>query len=145
MKIFLKYSYYEIHYIEVPNDTVFFLIGSKVYIFLILYYRLCFNTLSPYLVNCEESTVLTLGNLGFPMWHSGKELTCQCRRCKRCELDPWVRNILWVGNRNPLQYFLSGKFHGQMNLTGYSPWGCKDSDMTEHTYTHTHKFTFSLI
>ena len=100
----------------------FFLIGSKIYIFKTLYYRLCFNILSPYLVNFEESTVLTLGNSGLPRWHSGKELTCQCRKCKRCEFDPWVRNILWVGNGNPLQYSLSGKFHGQMNLVGYSPW-----------------------
>ena len=33
MKISPKYGYYKIHYIEVPNDTVFFLIGSKMYIF----------------------------------------------------------------------------------------------------------------
>ena len=25
--------------------------------------------------------------------------------------------------------FLSGKSHGQESLTGYSPWGCKESDM----------------
>ena len=23
-------------------------------------------------------------------WHSGKESSCQCRRQKRCRLDPWV-------------------------------------------------------
>ena len=27
--------------------------------------------------------------------------------------------------------FLSGEFHGQRGLAGYSPWGCKESDMTE--------------
>ena len=28
---------------------------------------------------------------------------------------------------------------------GYSPWACKESDMTEHTHTHTHSLTqFSL-
>jgi len=27
--------------------------------------------------------------------------------------------------------FWPGKSHGQRNLAGYSPWGCKDSDMTE--------------
>ena len=36
-----------------------------------------------------------------------------------------------VGNGNPLQYFLPGKFHGQRSLAGYSPWGHKESDTTE--------------
>ena len=25
---------------------------------------------------------------------------------------------------------LAGKSHGQRNLVGYDPWGCKESDMT---------------
>ena len=29
--------------------------------------------------------------------------------------------------------FLPGNFPGQRSLAGYSPWGCKESDMTEHT------------
>jgi len=42
---------------------------------------------------------------------------------------------------------LPGEFHGQRILAGYSPWGRKESDMTEqltlsfiytHTHTHTH-------
>ena len=27
--------------------------------------------------------------------------------------------------------FLPGEFQGQRSLVGYSPWGCKESDMTE--------------
>ena len=34
------------------------------------------------------------------------------------------------GSGNPLQVFLTGKSHGQRSLSGYSPWGCKESDMT---------------
>ena len=30
--------------------------------------------------------------LGFPGGASGKEPTCQCRRCKRHGFDPWVEN-----------------------------------------------------
>ena len=30
--------------------------------------------------------------------------------------------------------FLPGKFHGQRSLVGYSPWGHKELDMTEHIY-----------
>ena len=31
--------------------------------------------------------------------------------------------------------FLPGKFHGQRSLACDSLWGCKKSDMTEHTQT----------
>ena len=31
--------------------------------------------------------------------------------------------------------FLPGKFHGQMSLTGYSPWGHKRSETTEQLST----------
>ena len=37
------------------------------------------------------------------------------------------------GNGNPL---LPGKSHGQRSLVGYSPRGCKESDMTEQLSTH---------
>ena len=38
---------------------------------------------------------------------------------------------------HPTPIFLPGKFHGQRSLEGFSPWGCKESHMTEHTLTHT--------
>ena len=36
----------------------------------------------------------------------------------------------------PIPIFLPGKFHGQKNLAGYSPWGCKESNMTEWAQTN---------
>ena len=35
------------------------------------------------------------------------------------------------GNGNPLQYSCLENPNGQRSLSGYSPWGCKESDMTE--------------
>ena len=35
------------------------------------------------------------------------------------------------GNGYPLQYFCLGKSQGQRSQVGYSPWGHKESDMTE--------------
>ena len=32
----------------------------------------------------------------------------------------------------PTLVFLPGKSYGQRRLVGYSPWGCKESDTTEH-------------
>ena len=38
----------------------------------------------------------------------------------------------WLSNwTEPIPVFLTREFHGQRSLAGYSPWGCKDSDMTE--------------
>ena len=42
--------------------------------------------------------------------------------------------------------------HGQRNLAGYSPWGCKESDTTErlstaqhgYAYIHTHTHVYKL-
>ena len=39
------------------------------------------------------------------------------------------------GNGNPLQHSWLEKFHGQRSVAGYSPWGYKESDMTELTRT----------
>ena len=40
-----------------------------------------------------------------------------------------------VGNGHPLKYSCLGKSHEQRRLVGCSPWGCKESDMTEHAHT----------
>ena len=34
-------------------------------------------------------------------------------------------------NWQPTPVLLPGKSHGRRSLVGYSPWGCKKSDMTE--------------
>jgi len=44
--------------------------------------------------------------MGFPSGASGKEPFCQCRRCKRCGFDPWVRKIPWRRARQPTPVFL---------------------------------------
>ena len=39
----------------------------------------------------------------------------------------------WRGAWQPTPVSLPGESHGQRSLMGYSPWGCKESDMTEAT------------
>ena len=65
---------------------------------------------------------------GLPWWLSSKESTSQCRRCR---FDHWHRKIPWRRKWQPTPVFLPGKSHGQQSLVDYSPWGCKESDMTE--------------
>ena len=40
---------------------------------------------------------------------SGREPTCQCRRHKRCGVNPWVRKIPWRRAWQPTPVFLSGE------------------------------------
>ena len=56
-----------------------------------------------------------------PRWYSIKDSACQCRRCKRCRFNPWVRKIPWSRKWQPTPVFLPGKSHGQRSLAGYSP------------------------
>ena len=48
-----------------------------------------------------------------------------------CELDPWVGKIPCRRAWQPTPVFLPGESHGQRSLEGYSPWGHKESDMTD--------------
>ena len=44
---------------------------------------------------------------------------------------PWVGKIIWRRKWQYTPVLLPGKSHGQRSLVGYSPWGRKESDMTE--------------
>ena len=54
-----------------------------------------------------------------------------CLQCSRPGFDPWVGKMPWRREWLPTLVFLPGKFHAQRRLAGYSPWGHKESDMTE--------------
>ena len=78
---------------------------------------------------------------GFPGGSDDKEFACNAGDV----FSPWVGKIPWRREWLPTPVFLPGEFHGQRNLAGYSPWGRKESDMTERlTYTHTHTHTHTL-
>ena len=51
----------------------------------------------------------------------------------RFRFDPWVGKIPWRKKWQPTPVFLPEETYEQRNLVGYSPWGCKKSDMTEVT------------
>ena len=52
--------------------------------------------------------------------------------------DPWVGKIPWRRKWQSAPVLLPGISHGH-GLVGYSPWGCKDSDTTEHVHSFDHK------
>ena len=68
----------------------------------------------PWLQNWQQKLVVTsiltifkmvMGTEGLPLWLSGKESTCQCRRCG---IDPWVGKIPWRRKWHPLEYSCLG-------------------------------------
>ena len=57
-----------------------------------------------------------------------------CLQYVRPGFDPWVEKMPWRRAWQPTLLFLPGESHGQRRLVGYSPWGHKELDKTEHYY-----------
>ena len=57
-------------------------------------------------------------------------------------LIPELERFPWRRKWQPPPVLLPGKPHGQRSLVGYSPWGHKESDMTERFHFH---FLFNLF
>ena len=51
-----------------------------------------------------------------------------------------ISYLYWQRQRHPTPVLLPGKSHGRRSLAGCSPWGRKESDMTEQLHFH-----FSLL
>ena len=49
-----------------------------------------------------------------------------------------IKEVYWRKKWQPTPVLLPGKFHGWRSLVGYSPWGDKESDMTEQLSLHLH-------
>ena len=64
---------------------------------------------------------------GLLWWLSGKEPTCQH---KRCSFDPWAKKIPWRKKWQPTPVFLLWKSQGQRRLVAYGPWGHRELDTT---------------
>ena len=54
--------------------------------------------------------------------------------CGIAGFDSWVGKLLWRRKWQPTPVLLPGKFRGWRILVGYSPWGRKESDMTEQLH-----------
>ena len=63
---------------------------------------------------------------GLPWWYSGKKSACAVG-----DLSSVPGSGRCPGEWLPTPVFLPGEFYGQRILVGYSPWGQKESDMTE--------------
>ena len=77
----------------------------------------------------QQKTLILL-----PQWLNQQRI---CLPCRRLGFDPWVRRFLWRWKWQPTPVLLAGESHGWRSLAGYSPWGHKESDMSEQLNHHT--------
>jgi len=54
--------------------------------------------------------------------------------CKLNWFPMIIQHVITVWKWQPIPVFLCRKFQVQRSLAGYSPWGPKESDMTEYTH-----------
>ena len=80
--------------------------------------------------------------LGFLGGSDSKESACNARDVGSI---PGLGGSPGGGDGNLLQYSCLENPHGQRSLVGYSPWGRKESDMTEQLSIHTHTHTYMYI
>ena len=83
-------------------------------------------------------------NEGLLMWCSGKEPTCQCRRCRRCEFNPWAGKIPWRRAwqptlENPMD---RGAWQAIVHRVTKSQTQLKLLSARTHTCTHTHTYRY---
>ena len=76
--------------------------------------------------------------IGYPLQYSWTSLVAQLVKNlpatweRRPGFDSWVGKIPWKRERLPIPVFWPGEFYGL-----YSPWGYKESDITERLSLHT--------
>ena len=49
---------------------------------------------------------------------------------RRPGFDPWVGKISWRRAWQPTPVFMAGESHEQKSLQGYSPWGHKETQLS---------------
>ena len=81
--------------------------------------------------------IFPLNRLFFPGGSDSKESDCNAGDMG---FSLWVGKIPLRREWQPTPVFLPGEFHAHRSLVGYSPWGQKESDMTEQ-----HTLSLSLV
>ena len=86
--------------------------------------RMCIHTLYHY-VKYQLHFILNMLSKQFLALYDNLS-ACQCRRQKRCGLNPWVGKIPWRRKWLLTPVWLAGKFHARRRLAGRSPRDLKD-------------------
>ena len=81
----------------------------------------------------NKFTACAWGTLRPPRCHYWKRIHLPMQETQEMWVWSVGRESPWRRKWQPTPVFLPGKSRGQRTLAGYSPWGCKESDMTEHS------------
>ena len=77
--------------------------------------------------------------IGYPLQYSWATLVAQTAKNPPAMWETWVQSLSWEDlleeGMATHSCILAGESHGQRSLEGYSPWGCKDLDITEQLST----------
>jgi len=78
--------------------------------------------------------------IGYPFQYSWASLVDQTIKNLTAMQETWVQSLNWgffslEKEMATNSSILAREFHGQRRLVGYSPWGHKESDMTERLST----------
>ena len=76
--------------------------------------------------------------IGYPLEYSWASLVAQMVKNLPAIWETWVQPLRWEDRLKEdmathSKYSCLENLHGQRSLVGYTPWGCKESDMTEVT------------
>jgi len=69
--------------------------------------------------------------IGYPLQYSWASLVAQTVKNLPLMQDTWIGKIPWRRAWQPTPVFLPGELPWTGSLAGYSPWSCKESDMTD--------------
>ena len=125
---------------EVMNSWSFTITQGTVHFDLVRVYLLAIPSMVPLFIRELETIIILCSSK--PGYFPGGSNGSVCLQCGRPGFDPWIQKIPWRRKWQPTPVLLPGKFHGWRSLAGYSPWGSKESDMTERLHFH---FSFFKI
>ena len=69
--------------------------------------------------------------IGYPNTKEWDSLVAQLVKSPLVMWETWVHSLCWEDSLLPTPVFWPREIHGKRNLRGYSPWGCKESDITQ--------------
>ena len=105
---------------------------------------ICFSSCFPMSFFCSFSPLRTFVHhhllhafMTFCTWWLRQRI---CLHCGRPEFNSQFGKTPWRRKWLPTPVFLPGEFRGQRSLADYSPWGLKESDMTERRSIAQHKY-----
>ena len=127
-----KHVVWQYLFLFFPRLIVIFLISFIVYILLLCSFIVFYCV---YMLDKVSRLMFDIIYSGFPGDTAVKNPPPN-KGDLEAQFDPWVTKIPWRGKWQPTLVFLPGESYKQRGVVDYSPWGCKESDMSQWLSMH---------